>query len=118
METDIDAEQTYAAIRQIERRAAAIRILYAEVEEVRQQAERTIILAKRRCGEELAKAPKAKGSRRQLIGRGIIGAAREAEPIATITEQVGSARRGATLHRVDGSRGDRCNSGIPSPSDE
>jgi site-specific DNA-methyltransferase (adenine-specific) len=98
MERDIDAAETYEALRHLERMAEAIRVFYAEVDAVRTQAERAILLAEHRCGEELAKAPKAKGTRGQLIGRGvIIGAAPDAEPIPTIAEQVGSARRGHNL---------------------
>jgi site-specific DNA-methyltransferase (adenine-specific) len=94
MEADIDAEQTYAAIRHIERAAEAIGVLYAEVEEVRRQAERTIVLAKRRCGEELAKAPKAKGGQPYQQRS---TSAPKAEVAPTLKEQVGSPRRGANL---------------------
>jgi hypothetical protein len=97
MEADIDAEQTYSRIRRIERVAEAIRVLHAEVEEVRQQAERTVILAKRRCGEELMKAPRAKGGQPyQQRSTGVLRS--PVEP--TITEQVGSKQRGRHLKQL------------------
>lgn len=100
MERDVDSAATYAELQRLKRAADAIRILFAEVDAVRQQAERTVLLAKRRCGEELAKAPRAIGSRGQLIGPGVIGPAHKAEPIATLAEQVGSAKRGANLKQL------------------
>jgi hypothetical protein len=100
MERDVDAAETYEQLRQLERRAKAIREFYAEVDIVRRQAERTILLAKHRCGIELARAPKAKGTRGQLRGRGVIGTADAAEPIATIEQQIGSAKRGSTLMQL------------------
>jgi hypothetical protein len=100
MERDIDSVETYEELRQVERYADAIRALHSDVESVCQQADRVKLLAKHRCGEELARAPKAKGTRGQLIGPGIIGPSREAEPIATIAGQVGSAKRGANLQQL------------------
>src|SRR5436305_7419653 len=73
MQRDMDAERTYAAIRKIERTADAIRVLFADVEEVRRQAVMTIQLARHRIAKELQKAPKAKGTRGQLVGPGVIG---------------------------------------------
>jgi hypothetical protein len=93
MERDIDDEQTYAAIKLIERQADAIRAFYVEVEEVRQRAERTIILAKRRCGEELAKAPRAKGG--QPYQTSTCSLREQVDP--TIREQVGSRSRGRDM---------------------
>jgi hypothetical protein len=67
----------------------------AEVEEVRRQAEHTIVLASVRVGEELAAQPVAKGSRGQLAGSidgsgsgSIVRAPLEDAP--SLAEQVGS----------------------------
>jgi hypothetical protein len=83
------------------RTAKAIREYYVKVEAVRHQAERTVLLAQHRLGEEIAKAPKARGTRGQLRGRGVIGPAPEAGPIATVAERAGgSAKRGALLRQL------------------
>jgi hypothetical protein len=68
MERDVDAAKTYVAIRRVERRAQALKVLYAEYEEVRRDAERVILLARRRVGEELTLAPVNKGSQGRFAG--------------------------------------------------
>ena len=96
---DIDAAKTYDAIRRIERAADAIKLLFAEVEAIRHQAEEVVVLANHRIGTEIKAAPVATGSRGQ--GRPGLGASRRAAPKqATLKEQVGSQKRGLRLKRL------------------
>jgi hypothetical protein len=72
MLAQVDDATTYEALRQNARRAEAIRMVYAEVEAVRQQAERTV---NHSPGEELEKAPTTTGTGGQLVEPGVVGAA-------------------------------------------
>jgi hypothetical protein len=102
LEHDIDSEQTYAAIRRIERQAEAIKKLFAELDDVRQQAERVIVLANYRIGEEITAAPVATGTRGQLVGRDASGASRRDAPESapSLKDQVGSQKRGLRLKKL------------------
>ncbi len=94
MERDVDAGNTYEAIRRLERQAEALKVLFREFEEVRHDAERVILLARHRIGKELKQAPLASP------GRPKIGS--HSEPISepTIAEQVGSKTRGLRLKKL------------------
>jgi hypothetical protein len=59
MERELDAAENYESLRKIERKAEALKILFKEVDAVRQQAETVIILAKARIGKEILAVPKA-----------------------------------------------------------
>ena len=61
MERQIESAKTFTNIRKIENEAEALKALFGEVDEVRRQAEWTILLAKQRIGAELRKVPKASG---------------------------------------------------------
>lgn len=105
MERDVDAAQTYDRLRKLMREAEAIRILYREYRAVGRDAERVMLLAAARTGEELAKAPAAKGTRGQLTGPGVIGVPLSGTPIETgitptLAEQVGSANRGVRFKKL------------------
>jgi N6-adenosine-specific RNA methylase IME4 len=60
MEHQLVAVKTYEQIRHIIREATAVKVLLGHVAEVKAQAEDTVLLANRRIGEEIKKAPKAK----------------------------------------------------------
>jgi N6-adenosine-specific RNA methylase IME4 len=62
MERDVEAVKTYEAIRKIERVADALRLLFADVQEIRESAERVITVAKHRIAKELEAVPKATAS--------------------------------------------------------
>ena len=104
MERDIDSARTYAAIRRLERQAQGLKALLYEYEDVRRDAERVILCARHRIGEELKQAPVNRGTRGQLVSRGVIGAAHGATPInaPTLAEQVGSQDRGMRLKKLAG----------------
>ena len=72
------------------------------VNEVRQQAERTIALANLRIGEELAAQPVAKGAQGNPGGRGakIVQPAEGAAQPPTLAQQVGSKNEGLRLKRL------------------
>lgn len=109
MESDIESAKTYEAIRSIERAADAMKLLFAEVDEVRVEAEKIVVLANHRIGAELAESPPA---RRAGPGRGKAGA--EAAPAlsATLKEKVGSKKRGVTLKRLGGIERDKVKAAI------
>ena len=94
MEKDIDAAKTYAAIRRLERRAQGLKALLYEYEDVRRDAERVILCARHRIGEELKAAPLASA------GRPKIGAHTAPISAPTIAEQVGSKDRGLRLKKL------------------
>ncbi len=52
-----DAAKTYAEINKIEATARALKILFAEVQEVRAKADEVILLASHRIGEEIKTLP-------------------------------------------------------------
>jgi N6-adenosine-specific RNA methylase IME4 len=54
----LDSARTYDAIRKVERRAEAIKVLFREVDEVKHECEIVIIDARARIGEELKDVPK------------------------------------------------------------
>jgi N6-adenosine-specific RNA methylase IME4 len=95
MERDIDAAKTYAQIRKLERRAEALKALFAEYEEVRRDAERVVLVAKHRIGTELKAAPVNKGGRpsETIPPNGTVSP-------PTLAEQVGSAQRGVRLKQL------------------
>jgi N6-adenosine-specific RNA methylase IME4 len=92
MEKDIDAAMTYAALRKLERQAEAIKALYREYVEVGRDAERVILIAKHRTGQELRQASVNRGAATR-------SAERTASP-PTIAEQVGSKQRGHRLKKL------------------
>jgi N6-adenosine-specific RNA methylase IME4 len=59
MEEELTNAKTYDHIEDVIRRAKALRILFKKVEDVEHRAQLTILLGKRRIGEELKKVPKA-----------------------------------------------------------
>ena len=61
MERELGHAKTYEQIRKIERRAEALHVLYAEVDEVRRECEVVILLANKLIGHELEAIPKASG---------------------------------------------------------
>lgn len=81
MERELAAAKTYQEIRKIIREAKAIDILHGHVDEVRAQAQDTILVAHRRIAVEVAKVPKASGGDRKsklprtvnLKGRSALG---------------------------------------------
>jgi N6-adenosine-specific RNA methylase IME4 len=114
MERDLDDARTYEDIRRIERGAEVLRLLYAEVEEVRRQAEQTIVLASTRVGEELRAQPVAVGTRGQLQGRDASGGSLRTPPEdgPTLAQQVGSKNRGLRLKRLASAGRDAVAAGI------
>jgi len=61
MERELSAAKTYDDIRRIIKEASAIKVLLGHVNEVKAQAENTILVACVRIGEEIKKVPKAGG---------------------------------------------------------
>jgi N6-adenosine-specific RNA methylase IME4 len=61
MERELESAKTYAQIRKIVTEAKAIKVLLADVDTVKAQAEDVILIACARIGEEIEKIPKAKG---------------------------------------------------------
>jgi N6-adenosine-specific RNA methylase IME4 len=61
MERQLTEAKTYDQIRKVVREASAIKVLMGHVDEVKAQAEDTILVAHRRIAEELRKIPKATG---------------------------------------------------------
>lgn len=102
MERELDSARTYEHIRKIEASADLLRRLYSDVDEVRVQAERTIVLAWHRIGEELRKQPAAIGTRGQLQGKGPSGAivVPPGDDAPTLAQQVGSKKLGIRLKRL------------------
>lgn len=95
MELALVDARTYEEIRAIETWAEILKRLYGEVEEVRQQAERTIVLASHRVGIELTAQPLAKA------GRPTNRPSESADlPTPTLAQQVGSKNRGLRLKRL------------------
>jgi N6-adenosine-specific RNA methylase IME4 len=68
MEAELTNASTYEQINDVIRRASALRVLFKEVEDVERQAQLTIVLGKRRIGEELKKVPKATGKNLPRVG--------------------------------------------------
>ncbi len=98
MKVELSSAATYDRIKTIEREAAAIAILYAEVDRVRQRAQDVIAHANHRIGEELRAAPKA-------IGGGIYQARFTGNTLlpvkpATRKEMVGSKTKASRLQRL------------------
>src|SRR6266481_4338104 len=65
VERDAEKAQTYAEIKKQERIAEAYKALYQDFSDVRQKAERVILVAKWRIKGEIAKIPKASGGDRK-----------------------------------------------------
>src|SRR5947209_7992402 len=63
MEREVASANTFQEIRRFMDFAKAAKILYPEVRQVREQADRAIVLAEYRIGEELNKAPVSVGGR-------------------------------------------------------
>jgi len=61
MEQELTNASTYEQINKVIREASALKALMAEVDDVRTQADITILIAQKRIGLELAKVPKASG---------------------------------------------------------
>jgi N6-adenosine-specific RNA methylase IME4 len=95
MERDVESATTYAEIRQLEQRAEALKALYREYEEVRRDAERVILVAQHRVGEELKQAPVNKGALKQGPRR-----AESDTGIPTLAEQVGSQDKAIRLKQL------------------
>jgi hypothetical protein len=76
--------------------AAAIAILYAEVDRVRQRAQDVIAHANHRIGEELRAAPKATGGQPYQAG----STGNTVLPVATRKEMVGSKTKASRLQRL------------------
>jgi len=99
MERALDDAKTYDEIRKTVAFAELIKKLHADVDEVRRQAEQTIVLALRRVGEELAAQPIATGTR--LQGRTIGGpVVVPPSDTPTLAQQVGSKNRGLRLKNL------------------
>jgi hypothetical protein len=60
MRNELSETKTYVELQKVIREASAIKLLYEHVDEVRHEAEDTLITAHRRIGEELNAIPKAK----------------------------------------------------------
>lgn len=60
MEKELTTAKTYDEIRRVIQEASALKVLLGHVDEVKAQAEDTILVAHARIGEEQAKVPKAK----------------------------------------------------------
>jgi hypothetical protein len=90
MGRDLDAARTYEQIRRIEQTAEAFKKLFAEVEDVRRQAEEVIILARHRIGQELANTPTYRGRPTSKKRNGHV-------TLSTRAEQVGSRMRASRL---------------------
>jgi N6-adenosine-specific RNA methylase IME4 len=67
MEHQLAAAKTYDQIRHIIREASAVKVLFAQVADVKAQAEDTILIANRRIGEEIRKVPKASGRPAKIL---------------------------------------------------
>lgn len=63
MEAELTSAGTYEKIDKVIREAGALQLLFKGVREVEQRAQLTIVLGKRRIGEELKKVPKATGKK-------------------------------------------------------
>ncbi len=61
MEKQIDQTRSYEELKKIIGAAEALRQFFKDVEEVKQRAEWTILIGKRRIGEEIAAVPKERG---------------------------------------------------------
>lgn len=68
MERELTAAKTYDDIRRIIKEATALKVLLGHIDEVKAQAEDTILVASVRVGEEIKKVPKASGGSK-LPGR-------------------------------------------------
>jgi N6-adenosine-specific RNA methylase IME4 len=68
MERQLGSAQTYAQFRRIKAEAEVLKKLLGHVDEVRQQAERVVISACARIGEEIGKLPKGNARRRITPG--------------------------------------------------
>lgn len=95
LDRDIHSAKTYEAIRRIERIADAIKRLFKEVDEIREQAETVLIMGSHRIGSELAAAPVAKAGR-PAKNRSPEGT----NSPASLAEQVGSKKRGLRLKKL------------------
>lgn len=93
MEIAIDSAETYAELRHLERRAEAIKALYREYELVKQDAERVVLVARHRTGEELRAAPANHGGDRR-------SSSAQNNLIPTLAQQVGSPQRGVRLKQL------------------
>ncbi len=96
MERDLVDAKTYEQIRRIVGFAEVLKKLYADVEDVKRQAEQTIVVGSHRVGEELRAAPvaTARGSN-QFKER----PSQDASP-PTLAQQVGSKNRGLRLKQL------------------
>jgi len=69
MQLELSQAATYEQIGDVIRKAEALRVLFKEVEEVEHRAQLTIVLGKRRIGEELKKIPKANKHQFPKLGK-------------------------------------------------
>jgi hypothetical protein len=77
MEKQVGSAKTYKEIKQVEDAAAALKILFKDVDEVKHECELVIIEARARIGQELESIPKATGKReRDRRGRMTKGSTR------------------------------------------
>jgi hypothetical protein len=79
MERELTAAKTYDGIKKIIKQATALKVLLGHVDEVKQRAEDTILVASMRIGEEIKKVAKASGGDRRpnLPARGDLKNGRE-----------------------------------------
>jgi hypothetical protein len=94
---DINKAETYKALRQIERKAEALKKLYADIDVIRVEAGKVIVFANHRIGVEMVKLPPAKGAAEKGTNR---GTTRHPEGAASLKEQVGSKNRGLRLKKL------------------
>lgn len=104
LERELNSAKTYKAIRRVARAAEALKLLFEDIREIREGAERTIIGAEHRIATELRAVPKAGGpgrGKKQIAGvRNVSG--RAATGIAKDVRARLGALGKATLNAVMG----------------
>jgi hypothetical protein len=94
---EIAKADTYKALRTIERKAEALKKLYADIDVVRVEAGKVIVWANHRIGEELAKLPETRGGNRKSKDQ---KHAKEAFDKPTLKAATGSKNRGLRLKKL------------------
>jgi hypothetical protein len=92
LEKDIGRATTYAQIRRAEKRAEAFKVVWREIDEVRQDAERVILVARLRIGEEETKLVSPRGRPSEK--------ARSAGLYSTTVERHGSKQKSQRVRKL------------------
>lgn len=100
LEGEIERVKTLKQLDRIINDARTIKFARRDVHEVKSKGGRVYVKAERWLGVQLANIEKAKGTRGQLVGPGIIGGSKGEPPMATLKEMTVDKKRSARAQKL------------------